>query len=883
VNAGDQIGHYTVIGPIGKGGMGEVFLAEDTRLHRKVALKTLPAAFASDPERRRRFEREAQAIAALNHPGIVTIYSVEVEGPTPFITMEYVEGRPLRQTIPTGGAPVDVLLKTAIGIADAVAAAHQRGIVHRDLKPANVMIGPDGRVKVLDFGLAKIRETEPAFAAEASTKMIEEDLTGGGRIVGTVAYMSPEQAEGKPVDQRSDIFSLGVVLHEMATGERPFKGDTEISIISAIIKDTPSGVTDSRPDLPLPFARIVKRCLVKDPQRRYQSARDLQTDLEDLKQDVDSGVLSAPSGLSRTPAVRRRIVPRGALYGGVAAVLIAAAAGAWWTFGRKQATQFVPDRFTRLTNSGTASIAAISPDGHYVVHLKRENQLPELWVRQTGTTSNVRILPPGDFRVDGIAFSPDGSFVYYNTYPATSGVATLFKVPVLGGVPVRVLEDVDSAVSFSPDSERFSFLRGRPKENATVLMIANTDGSGMRELAVARPPIGFDTDRAAWSPDGRTLIVTGGRRAANGTGRARLFAVDAASGTISDFGPDWIYINGVAWMPDGRSVIVCGTDTDASQSPQLWQVAWPAGDRRRITTGVNGYDTVSLSADGHTIATVEGEGHSNIWVYPMTGGPGRQVTFVARGNPGGGGLAFTPSGRIIYGAQPGDAANQLFIMDADGSNVSQLTSIHDFAALPVVSPDEKWVYFNGGAREQSTIFRMPLAGGDPQQLTHGQSDYRAVVSPDGQWVYYASNGANGPEVMKIPAAGGDPKVVARAELRFSLATISSDGAWLYGAAWNQAGRRQQPAKVSTVDGTLAFIENPPPRGGLMRDGKTWLMADIRNNVPGIYIRPPDGGSDRLIVNLGDEQSWRTALSFDGRTLAVVRGRSTSDVVLIRAK
>ena len=298
------LGHYRILEPIGEGGMGEVYAAEDTRLHRRIALKVLPRLLAGDPERRLRFEREAQAIAALNHPNIVTIHSVEEADGTPFLTMEMVEGKPLTDVIPRGGLPLPELLKIGIAISDAIAAAQQRGITHRDLKPANVMVTAEGRVKVLDFGVAKLRDLEIAAAGDDLTRSPTHQLTGEGRIIGTVAYMSPEQAEGKPVDPRSDIFAVGVLLHEMATGDRPFKGDTNVSIISSILKDNPAPVTDLNPRLPADLARIIRRCLAKDPGRRYQTAADLRNELEDLKQEADSGV----SAITTRPAVRPRAI-----------------------------------------------------------------------------------------------------------------------------------------------------------------------------------------------------------------------------------------------------------------------------------------------------------------------------------------------------------------------------------------------------------------------------------------------------------------------------------------------------------------------------------------------------------------------------------------------
>jgi len=304
------LGHYRIVGPIGAGGMGEVFLADDAKLGRRVALKVLAHAQAADPERRDRFEREARAVAALNHPNIITIYSVEEQDGVLFLTMELVEGKTLSALIPPQGMSLEQLLHVAIPLADAVGAAHQRGITHRDLKPANVMVSDEGRVKVLDFGLAKLQEESPIDGLSAT--VTKAQLTGEGHIVGTVAYMSPEQAQGKAIDPRSDVFSLGVLLFEMATGEKPFKGETTMSVLSAIIKDQPSSVTDLRQDLPRDVGRILRRCLAKDPDERYQTAKDLRNDLRLLKEELDTvvaGRAQAP-GQVTSSAVLPSAVPR---------------------------------------------------------------------------------------------------------------------------------------------------------------------------------------------------------------------------------------------------------------------------------------------------------------------------------------------------------------------------------------------------------------------------------------------------------------------------------------------------------------------------------------------------------------------------------------------
>ena len=302
LSPGTTLGQYRVEVLIGAGGMGEVYRAKDPRLGRDVAIKILPPDVAGDAERLRRFEQEARAVAALNHPNIVTIYSVEAAGDLRFLTMELIEGKPLTEMIPRHGLPLDRLLDLAVPLADAVGAAHARGIVHRDLKPANVMVTSEGRVKILDFGLAKLK---PLASVSELTSQSAPELTADGAMLGTVAYMSPEQAEGRAVDQRSDLFSLGVVLFELATGQRPFKGDTTVSLVSSLLKDTPPAVTDLRPELPRELGHIVKACLQKDPERRYQSAKDLRNELQTLKEELASGELRRPSTVetgARPPA-----------------------------------------------------------------------------------------------------------------------------------------------------------------------------------------------------------------------------------------------------------------------------------------------------------------------------------------------------------------------------------------------------------------------------------------------------------------------------------------------------------------------------------------------------------------------------------------------------
>lgn len=308
---GTTLSHYRVLELLGRGGMGEVYAAEDLKLRRRVALKVLPVEMAENAERRRRFEREAQAVAALNHPGIVTIYSVEHDAGRSFLTMELVEGRTLEQAVPAGGLPLPEFLRIAIQLADAMNAAHERGILHRDLKPGNVMLTKDGRIKVLDFGLAKLADVAPAAALNVQGPL----TTSSGQIVGTLSYMAPEQAEGRTIDHRADIFGLGVLLYELAAGIRPFGGESNVALLTALLRDTPRPITEMRSDLPPALAPIIQRCLEKDPAARYQSAGDLGAALETLR-------------VSTTPALRRPL-PSWALPTAVAVIVFLTGVLTW--------------------------------------------------------------------------------------------------------------------------------------------------------------------------------------------------------------------------------------------------------------------------------------------------------------------------------------------------------------------------------------------------------------------------------------------------------------------------------------------------------------------------------------------------------------------------
>jgi serine/threonine protein kinase/Tol biopolymer transport system component len=842
VNPGDSFGQYRIIEPLGKGGMGEVFAAEDLRLHRRVALKVLPGILAGDPASRQRFEREAQAVAALNHPNIVTIHSVEEHDGRLFLTMELVDGKPLGELIPKGGLPLDRVLGIGIEVADAIAAAQQRGITHRDVKPGNIIVMPSGRAKVLDFGLAKVREAEAALATDDLTRMTSaKDLTGEGKIVGTVAYMSPEQAEGKPVDPRSDIFSLGVVLHEMATGNRPFKGDTNVSVISSIIKDTPPPVTDSNPHLPADFARIIRRCLAKDPDRRYQTAADLRNELEELKQDTASGTVA----IARPPEkrTRRRTMIAAAAACGLALIVIAWFAVSPRTPASTSPPGFSIDKLSRLTSTGTAFMAAMSPDGRYVVHVKGEEGGLGLWTRQTA---------------------------------GASGVASLYRVPVLGGAPTRIIEDIDSAVTFSPDQKRIAFMRGSMVRGTTELVLADADGGNARVLAAAQPPDQFQSETPAWSSDGRTILAV-----ATSTRPGVpmiLYAVVAQTGSMHTVSEAWGFVRDVQWLPGGGSFLATGVDLSGIATPQIWEIAYPSGTRSRVTNDLNAYIGVSISADGRSVATVQTETVANVYIAERADKEPRRITTGAGRADGTNGLAWMPDGRIVY-SSTASGLPQLWICKGDGTNATQLTSLFAPATFPWSAPDGKWIYFTSYGKEGVSLFRIAPDGSGLQQLTTDGDARNGIVSPDGKIVYVTAGRSGSPRTKKVPAEGGKPEPVS--DKYFRAQGISPDGTRLLGITWSEDLHRAVLATLRTNDGTVELLPDLPTTAFFMPDGGFAIVRRVQGKTV-LFSRPANGGAERPLTPPTEQSFYGGAVSADGR-VAFSRGQSVSDVVLIRAK
>ncbi len=728
---GTVLNHYRVVGVLGAGGMGEVYDAEDTRLKRRVAIKVLPAHATDDRDRYARFEREAQALASLNHPNIVTIYSVEESGGTRFITMERTEGRTLDRLIPRRGLPLGEFLRLAIPLVDAVSAAHDRGIVHRDLKPSNVMVTPDGRVKVLDFGLAKLvaRDSHPD-ALMMTTTMGD---SGEGRLLGTVAYMSPEQAGGRPVDHRSDIFALGILLCEMAAGARPFSGDSNIAVISSIIKDAPKPPIEMNSAVPVELDRAIQRCLAKHPRDRFQSAKDLRAELHYLERRESTAPSATRHGLRR---------PR-QTYTVVAALSIAATIAVYLAIrsaGRDGLPELGAPTFTRVTSDpGQESWPNLSPDGTWLVYAATESGNWDIYSKGLGEESARNLT---NHAADDImpAFSPDGRLIAFRSERDGGGIFVMTR----SGESLRRLTHGGFDPAWSPDGTQVFYgteagrdpdARFRPGELWAVYVqteqtrrIAPVDGVAPRVSPdgrlVAYWSLPVHTDGKTFAGANRDIWI----RPAGGGDAARV--TDAE-------GLDW----NPTWAPDGRSLLF---SSDRGGTVNLWRVAIdpasgrPSGDPQPLTTPALWAGYMNVSRDGAAIAYAAYDYTANvasIAFNPDGGVVEGEAAVIIAGSRAWVQPDVSPDGRMLT-LRSARSQEDIYIVGTDGAGLRPITSDPALDRLPRWSPDARSIVFYSARSAGYQLWSVNPDGSALRQLTH-ESAYGLqypTPSPDGRWL-----------------------------------------------------------------------------------------------------------------------------------------------------
>jgi len=937
---GDLVGPYKITGPVGRGGMGEVYLALHATQNREVALKILPLHFLDDAQRVWRFRREARAVLALNHPNIVTVYDIGEDGGVHYISTEFVEGQTLRERMARERTTVTEAVDIALQVAGALAYAHEKGVVHRDVKPENVMLRPDGYVKVLDFGIAKLTERRAAGTTaddlgEAETRMQVE--TSPGMVMGTPHYMSPEQARGKQVDERADTWSLGVLLYEMLTGRQPFEGETASDIIAMILGRDPAPLSAVMTGAPAELERILSKALDKSKEERYQTAKDFHADLRRFRrrheQESDqerslppgesaqyaaAGVSTggghaastgaggaatgaAPTGHTSSSAEylvgELRGHRKGLLLGLAALVAVVGLASyGLWSRGRSGVNVGgdAPARAAKITplpvNGVLADLsqgrAAISPDGKYVVyvlltHDEQGEELQSLWEMYRPTGDVKQLLPPSKDHYGGLSFTQDGDYVYYFHASYERLVLSLYKMSVIGGAPKKLIDNIKRA-SFapSPDGKRIAFTR-QEGGGSISLVVTSEDGTGERLLTTRDLSKGWIDGLPAWSPDGKKIACFAGTFA--GGGARTLLVVDAEDGTEKEIGAArWFSAWRAVWLPDGSGLLVDAGDKRTAPI-QVWHVSYPDGAARKITNDLNDYELAGLTADSGTLLAAQQKRSADVWVAPAGGDPGqppRQLTFTK--GDGQRGVAWTPDGKIVFTSMAG-GIRELWVMNADGGGRRQLTSVGGDKNSPAVSPDGRFVVFASGDYH---LWRIDMDGSNLKQLTFSDNEEQdPLVTPDGKWVIFSTWSTGKLTPWKVPVDGGRPVQLSDMQLRCN--GVSPDGKLIACADTFQEQGTWKFVLLPVEGGEPTKIIEPPieflPPLRWTADGRALTVHRFQGGTENIWKFPLDGGQPAPLTSFRDTSLpniARYALSPDGKRFAVVRANTTSDLVLI---
>ncbi len=879
ISAGMKLGDCEIIAPLGAGGMGEVYRARDQNLGREVAVKVLPEELASDGDRLRRFEQEARAAAALNHPNIVAVYRFgATESNAPYLITELLQGQTLRERLQQGEIPARKAVEYALQTARGLAAAHDRGIVHRDLKPENIFLTRDGVVKILDFGLAKLVGLENT-ASQSSLATVTEV----GTVLGTVGYMSPEQVRGQVVDHRSDIFSLGAIIYEMLSGKRAFQADTPADTMSAILKEEPAELSGLGRNLPPALGRIVHRCLEKDPAERFQSARDLAFNLELLGRD-ESGSGAVPA----LPAKKDRRWPLPALIGfalGSALLGFLAARGL-----TSRAPGPSPIELKRLTDFvGMEEFPALSPDGKSVAFTADVGGQRQVWVRLLAGGTPLQVTHD-DADHQYPRWSPDSSaLIFFSPSQEPDGEGKIWQIPALGGT-ARPLVDSLGGADLSHDGKHIAYFHSNQGE--IELAIADADGTNSRRLSVL--PTEYNYSDLRWSPDDRRLGFQRGR-----TFDYDIFYVPVEGGDPQAVTRDGNPLVGFAWLPDGSGVVYSSSRGDTVlylRTMNLWSVQTGGKNLRQLTFGETSYISPDLDRQGNLVATRR-QIQFDIWRYPVDNSPqenvrrGVQITHQT-------GAVQTPSAgpgdrELVYLSDSGGHGN-LWVLNLETQQNRQLTFEQHpqiTIGVPVWSPDGRYIAYvkRGLAGWNVDMWLMNPDGSNARKVSDGGG--WACWSRDSRWLYFSPPAKNAFRIEKVSPEGGTsvavreegqkPAVDAQGKLFFvmNLPALNGLSDMEILTAYPENGPAQKLARISGSRLSSGVLMQPV----LSPDGK-WLALLLTDGpTTNIWAQPTDGGAMRKITDFGAQATFivrRVSWSSDGHSIYAAVGKGEADIVLL---
>jgi Tol biopolymer transport system component len=912
--AGQTVAHYRITERLGGGGMGVVYRAEDVRLGRAVALKVLPEQYAHDRQALERFQREARAASALNHPHICTLYDIGEHEGQPFLVLELLEGQTLKRRIGGRPLPTDELLELAIQIVDALDAAHAQGVVHRDVKPANVFVTPRGEAMVLDFGLAKLTARRPPASPAPPPEAAADDelLSSPGTVLGTVAYMSPEQARGEDLDARTDLFSLGVVLYEMATGRLPFQGKTPAVLFDAILHGEPAPVLQRNPELPAELGRIIGKALEKDREVRYQGAAELRADLKRLQRDLDSGrarAVSMTATALTVPAQPRRTrrfagpaaVTVGVLVLGGSAVLHffprpapeapSPPAGPSAATPPLRPLQLAP--FTG--NPGAERQPAFSPDGTRIAYVwngeKGDNF--DIYVKLIGAGEPVRLTTNAADDFSPVWRPPDGKWIAFARYDAAKGDGGIYLVPALPGgqerrlapqsLPVRTqsgpLFGLNCTLAWHPDGNTLVF---PSRESATdpvgLFALSVETREKPRRLTTPSPSQSGDI-LPAFSPDGRTLALV--------RNRSLVYRMSFPEGQPTQLTFESQPNHALAWTEDGRDLVFASTRRGIAG---LWRIPATGGEPAPLAgVGGNANDVAVAPPGQHRLAYVQQQIHRQIWRFRRPGRPEERPTptpLLVSSRSDGGPIQYSPDGQRITFTSDRSGNEEVYVCDSEGRNPVQLTSFGSAGAgTPRWSPDGQSLAFQHGTAGGKAIFVVgaSLDRDQPRLVTSRTFDDREPSwSRDGQSIYFSSNRSGRFEIWKVPAQGGEPVQVTKGggESCFE----SADGKLLY---YYSARKTRDIWKVALRGGAEEHVLAMPKEG----NWRDWALTEN-----GIYFLDPEatpGPAFRffafasneitLIAQLEKNPSERLVccdVSPNGQWFLYVKSISSSNIMLV---
>jgi Tol biopolymer transport system component len=878
--AGAKLGPYEIAGPLGAGGMGEVYRGRDPRLRRDVAIKILPAAFSADINRLHRFEQEARASAALNHPNILAVFDIGEADGAPYVVSELLEGETFAARLQQGPLPPSKAIGLAQQVACGLAAAHEKGIVHRDLKPDNLFLCRDGRAKILDFGLAKLERSQldaPTLTA----------VTDAGVVLGTVGYMSPEQVRGEAADARSDIFSFGAVLYEMLCGRRAFSAPTSAETMSAILNNDPPPLSDRSSTIPPAAERIVGHCLEKQPGERFQSARDLAFALESLS--TRSSVVQPAAGVRRSWRGWPYVVAAAAL------VVLTVAAVRYWPHPSEKAPASV--RVERLTDFvGLEEFPSLSPDGKYVAFTADISGTRQIMIRLLSGGAPLQITHDALDHQSPRWSADSGSIVYYTAPSAAEAEGTLWMVPALGGAPRRFGSSLSDA-DVSHDGKRIAyFTNDQDKVALKVALLDGTDAKVVRQF-----PVLLRHARPRWAPDDRLIAFQVGEWPSSD-----IYSVPAAGGEERAITTSHVSQGGFAWLPDGSGVVVSstlGATVFYHATMNLWLAKLDGSAPRQLTFGENSYVDPDVGRDGRVVTSRLRVAYS-IWKIPVNGAPADNVRSAVRIGIQTG-LVQTPSvspddKRIVYLSDSGGHGN-LWVAGADGSDPRQITFEQDPVAtigVPVWSPDGKHIIFvstkNLSGWVDNDEWLVDPDGSNLHRLVEGGA--WASWSPDGAWVYYGLNrrGSTPGGIMKIPVLGGTPVEVRSAAERAVAPAPAPDGKTLYFVVSKGAENGTQESNIHsaapengpskhlvTIPGSRLPTGVPVLHPVPSPDGK-WLAFPLHNvNADELWGVSTADGRLRRFTDFGSRRTFiarRVSWSSDSRFLFAAVGDGDADIV-----